>query len=305
MIKSTIAICTLLLLNAFSHQHSVDLKMSVDPIDAKNRSHIDIVAQKAFEFKNFSILLSPEIAFYFNKSVDFGLTLGHRWNLAYGAVGHYVFFDRSQLPKISVNQVGSGFDYITDKFDVRLNYYHPISPALQLKDRIVKPCKWIESEGIFKHKYVHIGAGPTFNIDAKVVGVQSKIIFPFDKFSLGLGASIDQNKHKQLFLITSFHLYKTSKYNHANSPSSHTKRPKIYSYKIKQEPSKVSAPKVKEEEEEIEGVEEQSDDQDSEQKDTSEEVIEDPKVVAPMDVPPPENDKGILKTISDFFFTSR
>lgn len=210
-----------------ANESMLDLRMAVDPFDAKNRSHIDIVSQASFKTPYCSLLVNPEIAFFLNKSVDFGISLGHRWELPVGILGHHIFFDRSQLPKISVNQIGTGIDLLTSKIDIRANYYHPVSPSVLLRDRIVKPCKWMEAEAMFKTPYFNLGVGPNLNIDSGVMGAQGRVIIPFERFSVGLGGMLDARGERQGFIITNFHLYRDKSGDITHTPLSHTKRPKI------------------------------------------------------------------------------
>lgn len=283
-----------------------DLRIAVDPTDAKNRSHIDFISQTSFDMGRFSFLVNPELAFYLNRSVDFGLSLGHRWPTRIGAFGHHVFFDRSQMPTISVNQFGSGIDWLTPKFDLRANYYHPISPAITLKDRLVKPCKWLEMESVFKTKYFNVAAGPTYNIDSGIFGVQSRFVVPFERFSLGLGGSIDQSGRKETFLLTSFHLYRDKGGEYSNIPASHTKRPKVDFITIKLKQKKEHPKKFDEKDLQPAKQEEEESDFEKSAREYWEERAkrereEEKQVIAPPVVPVEPDEKSIWQSIKDFF----
>jgi hypothetical protein len=211
----------------------LDLRVAVDPYDAKNRSHIDVVSQTFYETSHGWLLINPEIAFYLNRSVDFGCSFGYRWKTKYGAMGHHVFFDRAQMPKISINQIGASLDWITPAFDLRTSYYHPITPPILYKNAFIRPCKWAEVELLIKNRYCNIGVSPNVNIESLVYGVSGKVVFPFEYFSLGVGAAVDQTGSKQGFLITSFHLYKNKGSSVGGQPAVHNRRPRLHFAPIK------------------------------------------------------------------------
>lgn len=316
-----LAILTTLTTLLTASESMTDLRIAVDPFDAKNRSHVDFVAQASFDAGKFSFLVNPELAVYLNKSVDFGISLGHRWPFMNGAIGHHVFFDRSQMPTISVNQVGSGIDWLTPFMDFRANYYHPISPAITLKDRLVKPCKWGELEAVYKTKYFNVAAGPNFNFDSRILGAQSRFVIPFERFSLGIGGTIDQSGKKEAFLLTSFHLYRDKGGQYSNIPASHSKRPKVefITVKLKQKKTedkkvhKLEEAKKKFDEEDLQPIVEAIDD--AEELTFDEEVDKywteraererreaEKEVVAPPAIPIQPEEKGIWDSIKDFFF---
>ena len=330
MIMQFISILLPFFLMAKATESTVDLRMAVDPIDAKNRSHIDILSQTTFDMGPCSLLVNPEIDFYFNKSVDFGLSLGHRWALPYGALGHHIYFDRSQLPKLSVNQIGTGIDYLTPYVDFRLNYYQPLSGIFELAGYKFKPCKWIEGEALLKTPFANFGIGPSLNFDNQVWGAQGRVIFPFERFSLGVGSHIDQRGNSDAFLCTSFHLYKDKNGDPKNQVASHNKRPKIEFYPIKPPKKKFDeADKVEEKKPEYVEITDPDEVENQLEKDKEKGVlyltdeglktlkqIEDESLpkevaevieesVAPPQIPPAPETKTVWESICDFFLGTR
>jgi len=207
----------------------LDLQIGVNPANAKNKSYVGITSQTSFDTIYGSLLFNPEVSFYLDKSVDFSFSCGHRWKLAGGAIGQHFFFDRCQLPNLSVNQVGTGVDYVTDLFTVKLNYYHPVTGPVDFLGTKIFPCRWAELEGCFKTRYFNFSLVPNYNIETTVPGLQAKFVVPFNRFSLGLGGFCDLMGNKQAFFSTNFHLYKLPTPQRVNSVHSHAKQPILFS----------------------------------------------------------------------------
>ena len=196
----------------------LDINLTTDFSNLKQRSHVDFNSQAVVPFSKQAFLLNPRITIFFDGSLDVSLASGLRHQLKYGTLGHHVFWNSTATRDARFHQIGHSLEFLTDQFDYRVNYYHPITKDQQYKNFLVSPHRWVESEMIYKHRIFHVGAGPKYNLFEKAWGVQAKLSFPFQYFSIGSLVSYDTTNKFSSAISISFRLYGTPRKKSIDSP---------------------------------------------------------------------------------------
>ena len=202
----------------------LDINLTTDFTNLKERSHVDFNSQAVIPFPNRALLLSPRISIFFDGSMDVSVATGLRHQTSWGVLGHHIFWDSTGTKDAHFHQVGHSLDFLTDMFDYRINYYHPITKEQVYKKFLVSPHKWIESEVIYKHDLFHLGAGPKYDLFDGQFGFQAKATVPFSYFSVGAIGSYDQRNGLCGAVSLSFRLYGTPRKNSLESPIYHQSR---------------------------------------------------------------------------------
>lgn len=202
----------------------LDINLTTDFNNLKERSHVDFNSQAVVPFTNRSLLLSPRISVFFDGSMDVSVATGIRHQTPLGILGHHVFWDSTGARDAHFHQIGHSLDFLTDLFDYRINYYHPITKQQVYKKFLVSPHRWIESEIVYKHSLFHVGMGPKYDLFDKQWGAQAKVTVPFNYFSIGSIASYDRRSGFSASISLSFRLYGTPRKSAMESPIYHQSR---------------------------------------------------------------------------------
>lgn len=211
----------------FSADSQVDLRLDTDPSNLQGKSAFNVITTTALQTEDskHAVLFTPEMSFYANGGIDFSVTTTHRHKYKNVVVGHNIFFDRTNAGSFFLDQLGTGFDLLTPRFDFRVNYYHPITNYAYSP---LKACKWADSEIFFKTPYFGVGTGPLYNLDMKEWALHSRVIIPFKDFSLNFGGLCGQAGFSQAIFSISFHLFKPKSQDILISPPCHVQKANIY-----------------------------------------------------------------------------
>lgn len=210
-------------LNASDNQ--VDFRVDTDPSNLDHRTSFNVATTTSVMEGNHSILICPEMTFYTSGGVDFSVAMAHRHRFKGFVLGHQVFFDRSNTRSFDTDQIGTGFDLLTNQFDFRVNYYQPIRSRGVIT---FKSSKWMDAEILFKTKYFGVGTGPLYNFNMKEWALHSRLVIPMKGFSVNFGALCGQSGLSQALVSISFHLFKPNHSSALISPPGHVKKSSIY-----------------------------------------------------------------------------
>lgn len=213
----------------WSADSQVDLRIDTNPFVPQQNSSLNVTSTNSVTFSegNRGLLFSPEMTFHLAGAVDFSLTTAHRHRFKNFILGHNVFLDRTHIDDLQIDQIGTGLDFLAKDFDVRFNYYHPLTQA---KETAIYPNKWVDSEVFFKTKYFGVGTGPLYNIDRKDWALHSRVVVPLKTFSVHVGALCgggDWAQSKVVFSV-SFHLFKPRVADRMITPPCHLQRSSFY-----------------------------------------------------------------------------
>lgn len=289
--------------NLISFDRFLDINLTTDFSNLKQRSHIDFNSQAVVPFSKQAFLLNPRISLFFDGSMDVSLATGLRHQLNGGTLGHHLFWNSTATRDAHFHQIGHSLEFLSETFDYRINYYHPITKDQVYKNYLVSPHRWIETEIVYKHPAFQIGAGPKYDLFQKAFGIQAKVTIPFQFFSVGTLISYDKINKFSGAISVSFRLYGTPRNKLTESPIQYQSRVQ-YSKELifippppepkKRENQKQLATKPKVEEQKVEIA------------------IEDPPIIseetivaAPVEHPPVMNDPPKSKSWWDFFFHPR
>ena len=229
MKSKLISILAALCCYGYAADSQVDVRIDTDPNNLQNRSSFNITTTTSQEFgTDHALLFTPEMTFYNDGSVDFSIGAGHRHNWKGLAFGHHVFFDRSTVGALCLDQVGTGVDVLSDRVDFRANYYHPCTKATDGGFFTVKSCRWADAEFFFKTPYFGVGTGPLYNLDFKNWAIHSRLVVPLRDCSVSVGAIAGQGGYGQALLSVSFHLFKPKSKGNLTAPSCHVQKSNIY-----------------------------------------------------------------------------
>ena len=206
-------------------ESQVDLRIDSDPDNLGKRSCFNVTTTNSITNQNYAFLFSPSMSFYVDGAVDFSFAFANRYQFSKCVVGHQVFFDRSYRPTLVADQLGTGIDVLTNHFDVRLNYYHPLRTKGLYK---FSGSKWMDSEILFKTPYFGVGTGPLYNIDMRTWALHSRLIIPMKGFSVNIGGLCGAGAYSQLMISLSFHLFPAKNATRLTSPMCHVKKMSIY-----------------------------------------------------------------------------
>ena len=216
----------------------LDINLTTDFANLKQRSHVDFNSQAVVPFSTRAFLLNPRISLFFDGSMDVSLATGLRHQFTAGTLGHHVFWNSTATRDAHFHQIGHSLEFLTDMFDYRFNHYHPVSKQQEFKKYMVSPHRWSEFDVIYKHPMFQIGVGPKYDFFQKTLGMQGKVTFPFQHFSVGSMISYDNINRLSGCVSVSFRLYGTARKSAMESPIQYQSRV-IYS----KEPIFVPPPK--------------------------------------------------------------
>lgn len=227
--KKLIAFLSTAITCVFAADSQVDLRIDSNPYDLSGKSSFNVVTTTALQTDSeaHAALFTPEMSFYTNGGIDFSVTAAHRHRFKNIVWGHNVFFDRTNVGGQFCDQVGTGLDLLTNRWDFRANYYHPIT---DFGYSPLKACKWIDSEIFFKTKYFGVGTGPLYNVDMKNWALHSRLVVPFKDFSLNLGGICGGGETgiAQVLFSISFHIFKPRSNDTLITPPCHIQKASIY-----------------------------------------------------------------------------
>lgn len=201
-----------------------DMDVSFDPMNMKSRSHVDIAPQTSVSFSDKAWLLTPRFSIYMDGSFDLALATGIRHSTSYGFIGHHAFWSVSQTKHGNFHQVGHSFDFLTPKWDFRINYYHPITKIQMDEWFLYKSHIWAESEALWKGEHFNIGIGPRYNFTTDCWGSQWRFVVPFKYFNLGAIFGYDYKSQFTFSISFSFSLYNSIRTSQIHDPISHKSR---------------------------------------------------------------------------------
>lgn len=227
--KKTLSILLAIGSLLYSAESQVDLRIDTNPMNLQGRSAFNLTTTTSLpdDAENHALIFTPEMSFYTNGGIDFSITTGHRHKWDSWILGHTIFFDRSNVSGIALDQMGTGFDLQTPRFDFRMNYYHPIT---QLDESPIQLAKWMDAEIFFKTPWFGVGTGPLYNIDQNSFSLHSRIVVPVKDITLNLGALCGEGEMgiSQAIFSISFHLFKPKKPNALTSPPCHVQKSHLY-----------------------------------------------------------------------------
>lgn len=229
MKKFLIALTALLIASGQAAESQVDFRIDTDPTNLQGKTSFNLTTTTAIpdDAENHAIIFTPEMSFHTNQCIDFSITTGHRHRWKSWVLGHTLFFDRSNLEGIALDQIGTGVDLQTTRFDFRANYYHPIT---NLKFSAIQPSRWTDAEIFFKTPYFGVGTGPLYNLDTKTWALHSRLVVPIKDVTLNLGALCGAGEYAttQAMFSISFHLFKPKKPDALISPPCHVHKASLY-----------------------------------------------------------------------------
>lgn len=178
--------------------------------DTETRIKLDskgsMEAQSFFDLplsRSQSILLNPRLHLHKNNLLDGSLGIGYRHPVSIYTLGYYIYGDMSWRSPFLFYQISPGLEFLAPFFELRLNYYHPISQKKTDGKFSYTPSKWINLEGVLKLPYFQIDAGPTYNFKDKSLGSQFGITVPLKNFDIGCSFHKNSNnKMQSLFFVT-------------------------------------------------------------------------------------------------------
>lgn len=225
--KKLIFILTSAISSVFAADSQVDLRLDTNPSDLNGKSAFNVVTTTAIQAdsNNHALLFTPEMSFYANGGIDFSVTSAHRHRHRDFVWGHNVFFDRTNVGGQFCDQVGTGLDLLTNRFDFRINYYHPIT---DYGASPLRACKWADSEIFFKTKYFGVGTGPLYNVDMKHWALHSRLVVPCRDFTLNFGGLCGEAGYSSAIFSISFHLFKPKNPDTLTCPPCHVQKANIY-----------------------------------------------------------------------------
>lgn len=247
--KGLISVFLSLICTAFAAESQLDLRVDADPINLQRKTSINITSTTSVKTpdEQHGFLITPEMSFYHTGGIDFSVTGAHRHRWDNWVLGHNIFFDRTNFDQFSLDQIGTGVDLQTPRFDFRANCYFPISTS---NAKSLKPCKWVDSEIFFKTPYFGIGTGPLYNIDLNTWALHSRIVVPMKDITLNLGGICGAGNYAQntVMFSMSFHLFKPKKSDALTLPACHVHKSSIYyksnySYNSSKEDDKLHSTK--------------------------------------------------------------
>jgi hypothetical protein len=224
MYKSLISILVSIPFALFAMNGFFDVDVSFDPMNIKSRSHIDIAPQTDFDFGDKTLLFTPRFSMYLDGSCDLAVATGMRHTLENGFLGHHAFWSVSQTKHGKFHQLGHSFDYLTPKWDFRVNYYHPITKTQQDDWFLYSTHIWAESEALWKGQYFNVGLGPRYNFTTDCWGAQSRFVVPFKYFNVGAIIGYDHQSQITFSVSFSFSLYNSTRKSQLHDPISHKSR---------------------------------------------------------------------------------
>lgn len=209
---------------AFSFNKYLDIELVSEVSHLEQKMHIDVGAEGAFLMGEKVFIVNPKLSLFLDKSMDASIATGMRYKTALGCFGHHIFWDSSSTKDGHFNQIGTSFDLLTDFFDYRINYYHPLTRKQKTEEILSRSHRWVESEVIFKHPYFQVGMGPKYNLFEKEWGTQMRISVPFHHFNIEAFISHDSKNKFYGCMSFSFSLYSTPRSDYFDAPISHRSR---------------------------------------------------------------------------------
>lgn len=201
-----------------------DISLTTDFSNLKQRSHIDVNSQASFPVSSKMFILNPRISIYFDGTMDLSMASGLRHELPWGTLGHHVFWDTSALKNARFHQIGHSLDFLTPKFDYRLNYYHPITKEQISTKYFLSSHNWAEFEMTWKNSFCQIGLGPKYDFFRNEWGTQLRTLVPFKFFSIGSLLSYEKSNGFAGCFSLSFRLFSLPRPSFLHSPISHRSR---------------------------------------------------------------------------------
>ena len=202
----------------------MDVGFLTDLANFKKGSHFDVSAQLSQTFGSKGFLVNPRFSIFADGTVDVSLAGGIRHDLGFGVLGHHVFWDCSTLKEVKFNQFGHSLDLLTERFDYRINYYHPLVEKQRGQKYVYTSHRWVEGEMIWKNDFCQVGGGPKFDFFDQKVGVQARLMIPFKYVHVSTMASYDpKNKLSGCFSI-SFPLFNNPRKSPMHAPIFHRTR---------------------------------------------------------------------------------
>lgn len=222
--KKLITAFTFFIGSLFSFDRFFDISLTTDFANLKEYSHVDLNSEVAFPFSNRAVLLNPRLSIFFDGTMDASVAAGLRHEFKYGTLGHHVFWDSSGTKEAHFHQIGHSLDFLTPRFDFRLNYYHPITKEQSSKKYLFSPHKWMEAETIWKNRFCQIGIGPKYNLFNQEWGSQARLVVPFKFFSIGGLVGYEKSKGISGCVSLSFRLFSTPRTSLLQAPICHRSR---------------------------------------------------------------------------------
>ncbi len=196
--KKILSIFTFYLSSLTALEHSVESYAAIDPTSILERSKIDFNSTISYEMGPTYALLSPRMTVYGNKNFDGNIGIGFRMPLEQKkcTVGAHVFYDySSQMPHF-FHQGGFSAEFLTNRLDVRVNYYLPILGASEPFFDQKEAHHWVESEFLYKFPHFSVGLNPIYNISTGTVSVRPKVTLPFKDIALEAGFHLSSCNHE-------------------------------------------------------------------------------------------------------------
>lgn len=182
-----------------SFESGIDSHLSTDILSPFDKTKLDINStfmQPNGDFSN--LVLSPRFSTYMNEDFDLSVGLGIRKEFIHSnfILGYHLFYDAScQKYRVS-HQSGVSGELLSDDFDLRINYYHPLKNFNRRCRFLPNPQKWVEVEALWKFESFSAGLVPSYNMSSKHFAVKPKVIIPFRHFVLETGITLSQNMNE-------------------------------------------------------------------------------------------------------------
>lgn len=182
-----------------SFESGIDSHLSTDLLSPFDKTKLDISStfmQPNGDLSN--IVLSPRLTTYMNENFDLSVGLGVRKEFVHSdfTLGYHFFYDTSYQKYRMSHQTGMSGEWLSDGFDFRINYYHPLKNLNRKCTFLPTPQKWVEAEALWKFDSFAAGLVPTYNMSSKHFAVKPKIIIPFKRFVLETGVTLSQNMNE-------------------------------------------------------------------------------------------------------------
>jgi hypothetical protein len=221
LFSASFALCTTSL---FSFDKYLDVNFVSEISHQEQKMHVDVGTEGSIAMGDKVFIVNPKLSLFLDGSMDASVAAGFRHETSLGYFGHHLFWDSTSTKDGHFNQAGLSIDLLTDGFDYRVNYYHPLTQEKTTDSLVLSPHRWVEGEVIFKHPHFQVGLGPKYNLFDKEWGTQFKVTVPFQHFSVEAFVSHDNKNSFRGCLSFSFSLYSTPRSGYADAPISHRSR---------------------------------------------------------------------------------
>ncbi len=168
-------------------------------------SHIKVTGNFYDFLPDFPVMwiVSPKI--YFNPSVpvDFAMSAGLKTPVGPLVLGYHGFGHFHNFGDFPVNQYGHTFEVLHNRWEAKINYYHPANGVYPMSAGIISSQRF-DSEFTFKTGNAAITVGPVYQIQDRQWGLLGRMAVLFESTDVGIEINRDPNGETNTSLFTTF-----------------------------------------------------------------------------------------------------